>query len=80
MTPVEIRHVLLWCVGIDYAVLFVWFGAFVFAHQWMYSMHIHWFKLSVEKFDAIHYAGLAAYKIGILLFFVVPLIALCIAA
>ena len=62
MTANEIKHVLLWCVGLNYAILFVWFGVFVFAHDWMYRMHGHWFKLQVETFDAIHYAGLAIYK------------------
>jgi len=27
-----------------------------------------WFHLSVEQFDALHYAGMALFKIGILLF------------
>jgi hypothetical protein len=39
-------------------------------------MHTRWFKLSVETFDAIHYAGMATYKIGVLLFNLVPLLAL----
>ena len=76
MTVNEIKNVLLWCVGLNYAVLIVWFVAFVFAHDRMYGMHLRWFSLSVETFDAIHYAGMAAYKIGILLFFLVPLVAL----
>ena len=79
MTVCEIKSVLIWCVVINYAVLFIWFAAFVFAHDWMYKMHLRWFSLSVETFDAIHYAGLAVYKIGILLFFLVPLIALVVA-
>jgi len=73
----EIRNVLLWCVGLNYAVLFIWFVVFVFAHEWIYGMHRRWFKLPVETFDAIHYAGLAVYKIGILLFNLVPFVALC---
>jgi hypothetical protein len=40
-------------------------------------MHTRWFKLSVETFDAMHYAGLAVYKIGIILLNLVPFIALC---
>ncbi len=43
----------------------------------MYRMHTRWFRLSVETFDAIHYAGLAVYKIGIILLNLVPFIALC---
>lgn len=72
----EIRSVLAWCVVINYVILFIWSGVFFFAHDWMYRMHGRWFKLSVETFDAIHYGGLSVYKIGILLFNLVPLIAL----
>jgi hypothetical protein len=80
MTASEMKEVLLWCVGINYGILLVWFGAFVCAHDWMYRMHTRWFKLSVETFDVIHYAGIAAYKIGIILLNLVPLIALCLAS
>jgi len=43
----------------------------------MYRIHGRWFKFPLESFDAIHYAGLAVYKIGIILLNLVPLIALC---
>jgi hypothetical protein len=76
VTTNEIKNILLWSVGINYVVLFIWFGAFVFVHDWMYRMHGRWFKLSVETFDAIHYGGLAVYKIGIILLNLVPLVAL----
>lgn len=76
MTMNELKHFLCWCVGINYLILFVWFGVFSFAHDWMYGMHGQRFRLSVETFDAIHYAGMSVYKIGILLFNLVPLIAL----
>jgi hypothetical protein len=77
VTTNETRDILLWCTGLNYAVLLVWFGVFVFAHEWMYRIHGRWFKLPLESFDAIHYAGLAVYKIGIILLNLVPLIALC---
>jgi hypothetical protein len=76
MTTSEINEVLLWCLGINYGVLLVWFGVFVYAHDWMYRLHTRWFKLSVETFDALHYAGLSIYKIGIILLNLVPLVAL----
>jgi len=79
MTVDAIKIVLLWCVVINYAILMIWFVAFVFAHDWMYGMHLRWFSLSAETFDAIHYAGLAVYKLGILLFFLIPLIAIVVA-
>jgi len=76
VTTNDLKHVLLWCVALNYLVLFVWFGVFVFGHDWMYGMHTRWFKLSVETFDALHYAGLSVYKIGIILLNLVPLVAL----
>ena len=76
MTTNDLKHVLLWCVGLNYLVLLVRFGVFVFGHDSMYSMHARWFKLSVETFDALHYAGLSVYKIGIILLNLVPLVAL----
>jgi hypothetical protein len=42
----------------------------------MYRLHSRWFNLSVETFDAIHYASMALYKIGIMLLNITPLIAL----
>jgi uncharacterized protein DUF6868 len=58
----EIKHVLLWCVVLNYAILLIWSGAFIFAHDGMYRLHTRWFKLAVETFDALHYACLAVYK------------------
>ncbi len=80
MTASELREILLWCTAINYAVLLVWFGAFVRAHDWMYRLHSRWFRIQVETFDAIHYAGMAVYKIGVLVLNVAPLAALYLAA
>ena len=67
---------LLWGAGINYAILLLWFGVFVFAHDWLYRMHARWFALSREAFDGLNYAGVAIYKIGNMLFFMVPALAL----
>ncbi len=72
----EIKDVLFWCAGLNYAVLLVWFGVFVLAHDWMYRLHTRWFTLSVETFDSLHYAGLSIYKIGVILLNLIPLAAL----
>ncbi len=76
MNTATIRNALLWCSIINYAILIVWFLAFAFARDFLYRLHGKWFRLSKEHFDALHYAGIALYKIGILLFNLVPLIAL----
>lgn len=73
-----IKDVLLWCTLINYAVLLVWFGVFVFAHRWLLNLHGRWFQLSAERFDSINYLGMAIYKVGTLLFNLVPYIALSI--
>ena len=71
-----VRKALLWCTVINYGVLFVWWLCFLLAHDWMHGWHSQWFHLSVEQFDTLHYAGMALYKISILLFNLVPYIAL----
>ena len=70
------QDVLLWCAVINYGVLVVWFLCFLLAHDWMYGLHSRWFHLSVNQFDALHYAGMSLFKIGILLLNLVPYIAL----
>jgi hypothetical protein len=72
----RVRKTLLWCTVINYGILLVWFLFFMLAHDGMYGLHGLWFHLSVEQFDALHYGGMALYKIGILLFNLVPYIAL----
>ena len=59
---------------INYGIFFVWFLVFVFAHDSILAMHRRWFRLSSEQFDAIHYVGMAMFKIGIMLFNLVPLV------
>ncbi len=76
MTIDIVRDVLLWCTAINYGLLLWWFLAFALMHDWMYRFHGRWFRLSVEQFDAIHYAGMAAYKIGIFLLNLMPYLAL----
>jgi hypothetical protein len=70
------RDVLLWCTVINYGVLLLWFLFFRFAHEWMYRFHGRWFRMPAEQFDAIHYTAMAIYKIGIILFNLVPYVAL----
>jgi hypothetical protein len=45
-------------------------------HQWIYHLWGKWFRLTAEQFDAINFAGIALYKLGILLFNLVPYVAL----
>ena len=71
-----IRDAFAWCILINWGLLLWWFLFITLAHDWMYGFHTKWFKISVETFDAIHYAGMALFKIGIILFNLVPYLAL----
>jgi hypothetical protein len=67
-----------WCSLINIGILLLWFLFFSVAHDWVYRLHSKWFCLSRERFDAIHYAGMAIFKISFIVLNVVPYLALCI--
>ncbi|MHC4996896.1 MAG: DUF6868 family protein [Planctomycetota bacterium] len=69
-----------WCAGINIALLLYWWAMFSLCHDFVYKMHSKWFKIDVERFDAIHYAGMTYFKITLFVFNLVPAIALMIAA
>ncbi len=76
MTIEFLRQFLIWSLIVNYAVLFIWFFVIVFAKSWMRNLHGRWFSLSETTFDTVHYAAMAVYKVGILLFNLTPLVAL----
>lgn len=76
MTIEVVRHALLWCSIIDYGILLTWFLIFRFPHHWIHQWWGQWFGLSAERCDAISAAGMVFFKTGILLFNIVPYVAL----
>jgi len=68
------RHFLLWSTIINYGVLVAWFLFFTLGHDTMRRVHARWFRIPEEQFDVLHYAGMAVFKIGILLFNLTPLV------
>ena len=76
MTAEIVRSVLGWSALINYGVLIVGFLFFILAHNWMYRYHTKFFTLSIEKFDATHYASMAFFKLLVIVFNLVPYIAL----
>jgi hypothetical protein len=71
-----VRDALLWCTVINYSVLVVWCLFFVLPHARLNRIWGRWFRLTAEQFDTINFAGIALYKLGILLFNLVPYVAL----
>jgi hypothetical protein len=78
MSIEAVRHFLLWCTIINFGLLLVWNLLFLLAHGWLYVLWGLWFRLSAEQFDAISCAGIILYKLAIILFNLVPYIALLI--
>ncbi|MCM8774994.1 MAG: hypothetical protein NC930_01375 [Candidatus Omnitrophica bacterium] len=71
-----IRGFLGWCAVLNVGLLLFWFAVITFARDWVYRIHSRGFKLSVEQFQAIHYAGMAYFKMTVFIFNVVPWFAL----
>jgi len=71
-----IKGVLGWSTVINLGLLLWWFAWFALARDTIRRLHGRWFRLDEAQFDAIHYGGMAIYKLGILLFNLVPYLAL----
>ena len=76
MTVEIISSFLAWCSVINIGLLLFWLLWLMLGHDFIYRFHGRWFKLSVERFDAIHYSLMGVFKIGIFLFNIVPYFAL----
>ncbi|MHC4504863.1 MAG: DUF6868 family protein [Planctomycetota bacterium] len=73
-----IRDVLMWCTIINSGVLLFWFVLFALARDWMHRYHGRWFPMSKEAFNVVHYSGMGLFKLAVVLFNLVPFIALLI--
>jgi hypothetical protein len=71
-----VRNVLLWCTIINYGLLLLGVVIIALPHEWMYRLSSRLFRLSSEQFDAFAYGSIVLYKTGILLFNLVPYLAL----
>ena len=74
------RNALLWCAVLNIGLVVVWFWLYALAHERLYRLWYRlwgrWFHLTAEQFDTINLAAMALYKVGILLFNLVPYVAL----
>ncbi len=76
LTLKELTPFLGWCVLLNYGVLCLWFLLFTCGRDFILSWHRRWFRLSDEQFDAIHYLGMAIYKLAVFIFNLMPYLAL----
>ena len=78
MTQPELQSFLLWGAGLNYALLIVFFFAWVWAGDAIYRLHSRWFDLDRRTVDALAYLMMGLFKLAIWMFFFVPWLVLCI--
>jgi len=71
-----IRLFFLDCTIVDYVLLILWSGIFIFAHDSYQVFNETLFRRKIEHFDTLHYSGMALFKLGIILFNLAPWLAL----
>ncbi len=76
MTLEIARSFFLWCSIINYILLLIWALPVMFWRDGVYRLWGRWFRLSLDQFDMINIGGITLYKMGVILFNVVPCIAL----
>lgn len=76
MTLDVIQNILGWCALINFGVLLFWAAWLIFAHDFIYKIHSAFIKIPVEKYDALNYQLMGLYKILVIVFNVVPYLAL----
>ena len=70
------RNIFFWCTIINFGTLAFWGILMVAPHQWLHRYTNLFCRVSAEQFDGINLAGIVLYKILIILFNLVPYIAL----
>lgn len=74
-----LRTFLAWCTVINLCLYFLMFLVCAFAGDWVYRLHNTWFPMPRQAFNLIIYGFIGLYKLLIIMFNVVPYIALIIA-
>jgi hypothetical protein len=78
MDILTLREFFMWCTIINGGLLMVSFLICGYAGDWVYKMHTRWFKIPRQSFDTVIYGFLGVMKIFVIIFNLVPYIALLI--
>jgi hypothetical protein len=68
----------LWCTVLNVALFALGFAVWMCASDRIYRLHSRWFPMPRERFNAVFYALMGMMKIAILVFNLIPFIALSI--
>jgi hypothetical protein len=80
MDIATLRTLLLWSTVINLALLILWAVLAILARDWMCSLCSKLFRVSTAQVDQLNFYGISIYKLGIILFNLVPYLALLIVA
>lgn len=72
------KNFFMWCSIINYGLLILWFVILVVARDGLKSLTETLLRRKLEHFDTMQFAGITFFKLGIILFNIVPWIAMTI--
>ena len=75
MTTETLRHFFAWCAVINYALLLIWCGLTFWVPVWA-GLVTRWFGATDDQFRSWNFGGIIFYKLAIILFALVPYLAL----
>ncbi len=76
MSAAQLQSVLLWCSAINYSLLIAWVLFATLARAPWQRLQIRLFHVPAGCIDTLNWAGIALYKLAIVMFNVVPYVAL----
>jgi len=76
MSIASLQQAFLWGAILNYCLLILWWVIIRLPHEWIYNLSGKGFSVSREQFDSCNLLGIILYKIGIIMLFVTPYIAL----
>jgi hypothetical protein len=71
-----LARILLRCIFLGFALLLIWFILILVGGNVAFEIHSKLFDITRHDFDLMHYWGMGLTKIFIMVFFVIPFIAI----
>lgn len=71
-----LKHMLAWCLVIDYSILIVWAVFSLIGREWFGRTWGSMFDIPPEKVRSINFLCIAIFKMGVIIFNLVPYLAL----
>ncbi len=76
MSTAQLQSVLLWCTAINYSLLIAWVLVATLARAPWQRLQLWLFHVPAGSVDTLNWAGISLYKLAIVMFNLVPYVAL----